>query len=97
MIDADEGPHYLRLVTVLDLFSRRLLGYATSAHHGADSAVASLQMAATTPCTVDGAIFHSDRGREYTAQTYAHTCQTLDVAQSMGRVGSALDNAAVED
>ncbi|HEX8933294.1 MAG TPA: IS3 family transposase [Pseudonocardiaceae bacterium] len=42
-IDTDEGKLYL--ATVLDLYSRRLLGYATSAHHDADLAVASLQMA----------------------------------------------------
>ena len=95
VIDTDEGPLYL--ASVLDLFSRRLLGYATSTHHDADLAVASLQMAAAIRGgTVDGVIFHSDRGSEYTAQAYQHACQTLGVTQSMGRVGSALDNAAAE-
>jgi putative transposase len=94
-IDTDEGPLYL--ASVLDLFSRRLLGYAMSTHHDAELAVASLQMAAATRGgTVDGVIFHSDRGSEYTAAAYQHACQTLGVAQSMGRVGSALDNAAAE-
>lgn len=59
MIGTGQGPLYL--ATVLDLFSRRLLGYAMSAHHDAQLTVASLQMAAATRGgNVDGVIFHSD-------------------------------------
>ena len=94
-IDTDDGKLYL--ATVLDLFSRRLLGYAMSEHHDAPLAVASLRMAAATRGgSVDGVIFHSDRGSEYTAEAYAKACRRLGVTQSMGRVGSALDNAAAE-
>lgn len=94
-IDTDEGKLYL--ATVLDLFSRRLLGYAMSEHHDAALAVASLRMAAATRGgDIDGVIFHSDRGSEYTAEAYEQACRQLGVAQSMGRVGSALDNAAAE-
>jgi transposase InsO family protein len=45
---------------------------------------------------VRGVIFHSDRGSEYTAATYRQVCRSLGITQSMGRVGSALDNAASE-
>jgi len=45
---------------------------------------------------VSGVIFHSDNGGEYTGDTFAETCKSLGVVQSMGRVGSALDNAAAE-
>jgi putative transposase len=94
-VDIDEGKLYL--ATVLDLFSRRLLGYAMSEHHDADLAVASLRMAAATRGgDVDGVIFHSDRGSEYTAEAYEAACRRLGVHQSMGRVGCALDNAAAE-
>ncbi len=94
-IDTDEGPLYL--ATAEDLFSRRMLGYAMSAHHDSALVVASLRMAATTRGgQVDGVIFHSDRGSEYTAAATAALCQALGVVQSMGRVGSALDNAAAE-
>jgi putative transposase len=94
-VDTDEGKLYL--ATVLDLFSRRMLGYAMSEHHDADLAVASLQMAAANRAgDVDGVIFHSDRGSEYTAEAYEIACRRLGVLQSMGRVGSALDNAAAE-
>lgn len=91
----DEGKLYL--ATVIDLYSRRLLGYAMSAHHDADLTQATLSMAAATRGgTVDGVIFHSDRGSEYTAADYATACRRMGVLQSMGRVGCALDNAAAE-
>jgi putative transposase len=94
-VDTDEGKLYL--ATVLDLFSRRLLGYAMSEHHDADLAVATLSMAAVNRGgTIDGVIFHSDRGSEYTADAFKTACDKLGVLQSMGRVGSALDNAAAE-
>jgi len=94
-IVTDQGKLYL--ATVLDLFSRRLLGYAMSEHHDADLVIASLRMAAATRGgTIDGVIFHSDRGSEYTSQAYESACRRLGVLQSMGRVGSALDNAAAE-
>ncbi|MFE7765898.1 hypothetical protein [Streptomyces sp. NPDC057438] len=41
-------------------------------------------------------IFHSDRGAEYTSEAYNKLCDRLGVVQSMGRVASALDNAATE-
>lgn len=85
------------MATVIDLFSRRLLGYAMSERHDAALVVASLNMAAATRGgTVDGVIFHSDRGSEYTSEAYETACRRLGVLQSMGRVGSALDNAAAE-
>ncbi|MCA2230352.1 DDE-type integrase/transposase/recombinase, partial [Nonomuraea aurantiaca] len=59
------GEGKLYLATVEDLFSRRLLGYAMSEHHDAALTIASLQMAAVTRGgTVDGVIFHTDRGSE---------------------------------
>nr|WP_179419794.1 IS3 family transposase [Streptomyces sp. TLI_235] len=62
-IDTEEGKLYL--ATVIDLFSRRLLGYAMGARHDASLVAASLKMAATTRGgAVDGVIFHSDRGSE---------------------------------
>ena len=94
-IDTDEGPLYL--ATTEDLFSRRMLGYAMSERHDAAVVVASLRMAAATRGgNVDGVIFHADRGSEYTAAATAAACRALGAVQSMGRVGSALDNAAAE-
>jgi transposase InsO family protein len=45
---------------------------------------------------VTGVVFHSDKGGEYTGDLFAQACTTLGVTQSMGRVGSALDNAVAE-
>jgi putative transposase len=95
MISTGEGPLYL--ASVEDLFSRRLLGYAMSEHHDAALTVASLQMAVVTRGgDVDGVIFHSDRGSEYTAARYQAECRKHGVVQSMGRVGCALGNGAAE-
>jgi putative transposase len=93
----EEGKLYL--ASVEDRFSGRLLGYATSAHHDAELTCAALRIAAATrggSDAVDGVIFHSDRGSEYTAAAFNQLCCALGVVQSMGRVGSALDNAAAE-
>jgi putative transposase len=97
MTEVETGEGKLYLATVLDLFSRRMLGYAMSEHHDVELVTASLAMAvASRAGRIDGVIFHSDRGSEYTAQTFEDACRRLGVLQSMGRVGSALDNAAAE-
>jgi transposase InsO family protein len=75
---------------VLDLFSRKMLGYAVSEHHDAELAVASLRMAAAIRGgTIDWVIFHSDRdSEEHTGETFEAACRRLDGLQSMG-AGSA--------
>ena len=94
-IPTDEGKLYL--ATVEDLASKRLPGFAIGEHHDAALARAALCMAAAVRGSdISGVIFHSDKGGEYTGNTFAKTCKTLGVTQSMGRVGSALDNAAAE-
>jgi putative transposase len=94
-IPTAEGKLYLAAVE--DLFSRRLLGFAMSDRHDAELAVASLRMAAAVRGgSVAGVIFHTDQGSEYTAGLFTGACRSLGVVQSMGRVGSALDNAAAE-
>jgi putative transposase len=94
-IGTDEGKLYL--ATVLDLASRRLAGFALGEHHDAPLAKAALCMAAAVRGgDVDGVVFHTDKGGEYTGDAFAQACHSLGVTQSMGRVGSALDNAAAE-
>ena len=94
-IPTDEGKLYL--ATVEDLASRRLPGFAIGEHHDAALARAALCMAAAVRGgNISGVIFHSDKGGEYTGDTFAGTCEALGIVQSMGRVGSALDNAAAE-
>ncbi len=94
-IPTEEGKLYL--ASVEDLASRRLLGFAIDDHHDAALADGALKMAAAVRGgDVRGVIFHSDRGSEYTAKRFGAACAALGVTQSMGRVGSALDNAAAE-
>jgi transposase InsO family protein len=94
-IPNDEGPFYL--ASVLDLHSRRVVGFALGAHHDAELATAALQVAiAVRGGDVTGVIFHSDQGGEYTGELFAKACLRAGVRQSMGRTGSALDNAAAE-
>ncbi|MER6150089.1 IS3 family transposase [Streptomyces hirsutus] len=92
MTEIVTGEGKLYLATVIDLFSRRLLGYAMGARHDADLVVAALHMAAATRSgDVRGVIFHSDRGSEYTSRRFRRACRRLGVFQSMGRVGSCFD------
>lgn len=95
LIRTAEGPLYL--ATVLDLYSRRALGYAMGPHHDQDLTVAALQMAvATRGGTRPGTVWHTDRGSEYSGSQHAQACQRMGLVQSMGRVASALDNAVAE-
>jgi len=94
-IPTDEGK--LHLVSVLDVASRRVLGFALGERHGAALAYGALAMAITVRGgQVPGVVFHTDQGSEYTAGTVRAACGRLGIAQSMGRPGSALDNAVIE-
>jgi transposase InsO family protein len=94
-VPTDEGKLYL--ADVEDLASRRILGFGLSEHHDAELATGALKMAvAVRGGDVDGVIFHSDRGGEYTADLFETACRALGVTQSMGRAGSCFDNAAAE-
>lgn len=97
----------LYLATVIDLYSRRLLGAATGLHPDADLACAAIKMAIAARGGMDAVngegwradesqrvIFHTDRGSTYTANSFTKLCRQLGVRQSMGRVGSCFDNAA---
>ena len=94
-IPTDEGRFYLAVV--LDLHSRRCVGFAMDAHHDAQLARAALCMAiAIRGGAVGGVIFHTDQGGEYTGALFAQACARAGITQSMGRTGSALDNAVSE-
>ena len=94
-IDTDEGKLYLD--SVLDVGSRRVLGFALGEHHDAELAYGALAMAvAVRGGQVPGVIMHTDQGSEYTADAFRAACQRLSISQSMGRPGSALDNAVIE-
>ncbi len=98
------GPK-LYLATVIDLYSRRLLGAAPRLHPDADLACAAIKMAVAArggkaaiwrEDEAERVIFHTDRGSTYTANSFTKLCRTMGIRQSMGRVGSCFDNAAAE-
>jgi putative transposase len=92
-----EGKLYLD--RVLDMGSRRIVGFALGEHHDAGLAYAALAMAVAVRGGRDaiaGVILHTDQGSEYTAGRTRAACDRLGVRQSMGRPGSALDNAVIE-
>ena len=94
-IPTGEGKLYL--ASVLDMASRRILGFALGEHHDAQLAYGALAMAvAMRGGQVPGVIMHTDQGSEYTAGTVRAACGRLGIRQSMGRPGSALDNAVIE-
>jgi putative transposase len=81
----------------MDAASRRILGFTLSERHNAQSAYGALAMAlAVRGGQVPGVVFHTDQGSEYTARAFRAACQRLGISQSMGRPGSALDNAVIE-
>jgi putative transposase len=91
------GEGKLHLASVLDMGSRRVLGFALSEQHNAQLAYGALAMAvAVRGSAVRGVILHTDQGSEYTARSFQAACQRLSITQSMGRPGSALDNAVIE-
>ncbi len=91
------GEGKLHLASVLDMGSRRILGFGLSEHPDAELSYGALAMAvAVRGGQVPGVIMHTDQGSEYTAGRFRRACERLGIRQSMGRPGSALDNAVIE-
>jgi transposase InsO family protein len=96
-IVTDEGKLFLD--SVLDMGSRRIVGFAMDSHDNAELAHAALAMAVAVRGgkeAIAGVIMHTDQGSEYTAKIFRAACDRMGIKQSMGRVGSALDNAVIE-
>ncbi len=86
----------LYLATVIDCYSRRLVGWAVADHMRTELVEDALKAAAATRGSLAGAVFHSDHGSVYTSKDYARLCARLGVTQSMGAVGTSADNALAE-
>ncbi|MFF3879483.1 IS3 family transposase [Streptomyces sp. NPDC001978] len=87
---------FLYLATVLDCFSRRVVGWSIADHMRTSLVADALKNAAATRGSLDGAVFHTDHGAQYTSKEFATLCTELGVTQSMGAVGTSADNAACE-
>lgn len=93
------GEGKLQLDSVLDMASRRIVGFAIGEHHDAELAYGALSMAVAVRGgkeNIAGVLLHSDQGSEYTALAFREACERCEITQSMGRPGSGLDNAVIE-
>ena len=87
---------WLYLATVIDLASRRVVGWATADHLRTDLVALALSNAVTARRPTGPVIFHSDRGCQYTSAQYARLADDLGVRLSVGRRGQCWDNAVAE-
>ena len=83
------------LAVVLDVFSRKIVGWAFGQRQTADLVLAALNMALQTRRPA-GVIHHSDQGSQYTSLEFGKRCSAMGVRPSMGSVGDAYDNAMAE-
>ncbi|GAA0320110.1 hypothetical protein GCM10010151_07250 [Actinoallomurus spadix] len=87
---------FLYLATVIDCFSKKVVGWAMADHFQTSLIEAATDMAATNVPIAEGAIFHSDRGSNYTSLGYAGKLKVMGMRQSIGRTGVCWDNAMAE-
>ena len=91
------GESWLYLADVLDLGSRRVVGFAMDERMPDDLVMAAMDMAiATRGGEVAGMLFHHDRGSQYLSKDFRAFCDRHDIKQSVGRIGSSQDNAVAE-
>ena len=87
---------WMYLAVVIDLFSRRVVGWAMADHMRAELAIDALKMAIGRRCPAAGLIFHSDRGSQYTSRAYQALLRSNGALSSMSRKGNCWDNAPSE-
>lgn len=84
------------LATVIDCATRKVIGWAVDDNYRAPLITSAIQMAARNVGLPADAIFHSDRGSNYTSAEFAGALEGLGIRQSVGRTGSCFDNALAE-
>lgn len=93
---ATRGEGFLYLAFILDVHSRRIVGWAMENHLRTEIVVDALQMAIWRRKPAPGLVHHSDQGVQYTALSFSERLREVGITPSMGRTGSALDNAMAE-
>lgn len=95
-IPTDEG--WLYLTVQLDVFTRKVVGYALTDHLRTEAVLEALKMAIQSQAPAQGAglISHSDRGCQYASESYRRTLEGLGITASMSRRGNCYDNAYAE-
>ena len=90
------GEGWLYLATVLDAWSRRIVGWAMGDTLRTELVVDALNMAVWNRRPAAGVVHHSDRGAQYTSLTFSRRCRDAGLTPSMGSIGDAYDNALAE-
>ena len=93
-VATEEG--FLYLAFVLDVYSRRIVGWAMEDHLRTEIVVDALRMALWRRKPAPGLVHHSDQGVQYTALSFGERLKEVGINPSMGRTGTALDNAMAE-
>jgi putative transposase len=86
---------FLYLAVVVDVYSRKVVGWAFGERMTSDLVIAALNMALHTR-RPESVIHHSDQGSQYTSVAFGKRCEEMGVKPSMGTVGDAYDNAMAE-
>jgi putative transposase len=87
---------WLYLATVIDCATRKIVGWAMDDNYKTPLIISAIEMAARNLDLPEGAIFHSDRGSNYTSAKFAEALRELGIRQSVGRTGICYDNALAE-
>ena len=87
---------WLYLATVIDCATRKVVGWSMDDNYRTPLITAAINMTARNLSLPDGAIFHSDRGSNYTSGEFAAVLEGLGIRQSVGRTGICFDNALAE-
>jgi transposase InsO family protein len=87
---------FLYLATVIDCHSKAVLGWAMADHYRTDLVKDAIRMASGTGLLQPGAVFHTDRGSNYTSDEFGRYLTGLHIRRSVGRTGVCWDNAMAE-
>lgn len=90
------GEGELYMAAILDLFTRKVIGWGFSRHHDADLVEGALAMSISQEPRRPGCLFHSDQGSEYRSDVYRNAIDEAGMVSSMSRAGTPTDNAYVE-
>jgi putative transposase len=87
---------WLYLASVMDCYSRRIVGWALADHLRAELVIDALEMAVKRRRPDAGLVHHSDRGSQYTSLVFTRRCRSIGIDVSMGSRGDCFDNAVLE-
>jgi putative transposase len=87
---------WLYLASVMDCYSRRIVGWAMADHLRAELVLDALEMAVARRRPDTGLVHHSDQGSQYTSLVFTRRCRSVDIDVSMGSRGDCFDNAVLE-